>query len=110
MGAALAMAEDTTGIGSGGGADKATIAAPEALESRACGGAGEQGLKGHRMARPQIELMHRWERASERSLGQKECDLARGIDKIGPTDRGKGCDRVKGTHLWRPQSRGYIVT
>ena len=37
--AALAMAEGTFGIGSTGGADKATIAASEALGPRAYGGA-----------------------------------------------------------------------
>ena len=41
MGAALAMAEGTSGIGSAGGADKATAAAPEALGPGAYGGAGE---------------------------------------------------------------------
>ena len=45
MGAALAMAKDTTSVGSGGRADKATVAAPEALESGACGRAGGAGAK-----------------------------------------------------------------
>jgi len=45
MGAALAIAKDTSGIRSGGGADKASIAAPEAFESRAYGGAGGAGVK-----------------------------------------------------------------
>jgi len=40
VGTALAMAEGTSGIGSAGRADKATIAAPEALGPRAYGGAG----------------------------------------------------------------------
>ena len=39
MSAALAMAEGTFGVGSTGGADKATIAASEALGPRAYGGA-----------------------------------------------------------------------
>jgi len=42
VGAALAMAEDTSGVGSAGGADKATVAASEALGPRAYGGAGGQ--------------------------------------------------------------------
>jgi len=40
LGAALAMAEGTAGIGSAGGADKATIAASEALRPWAYGKAG----------------------------------------------------------------------
>jgi len=83
VGAALAIAKDTSGVRSGGGADKASIAAPKAFESGAYGGAGE----GHRMARPRTELTHLWERASERSSGRKGCDRAGGVDKIGPAER-----------------------
>ena len=43
MGAALAMAEGTSGIGSAGRADKATVAVSEALGPRAYGGAGGEG-------------------------------------------------------------------
>ena len=72
-GAALAMAEGTAGVGSAGGADKATAAASEALGPRAYGEAGGACAGS----------MHRCERASEweRSLSQKECDLARGTDE-----------------------------
>jgi len=43
LGAALAMAEGTTGVGSAGGADKATVAASEALRPWAYGKAGGEG-------------------------------------------------------------------
>ena len=45
MGAALAIAKGTSSIGSDGGADKATVAAPKALESRAYGRARGAGAK-----------------------------------------------------------------
>ena len=45
MGAALAIAGGTSGIGSGGGAEKASIAEPKALESGAYGRAGGAGAK-----------------------------------------------------------------
>jgi hypothetical protein len=78
MGAALAMAEGTAGVGSADGANKATTAAPEALghgvwQSRGSTGAGP---KGHRMTRPGVA--HRCERASERS------------ERRGPVRKGKG--------------------
>jgi len=52
--------------------------------------------------------MHRGEMASERLLSQKERNIARGTDEMGPQREGlvrtgKGCDRLKGTHLRRPQ-------
>ena len=67
------MAEGTAGIGSAGGADKATAAASEALGPRAYGEAGGTC----------VGSMHRCERASERErlLSRKECDLARGTNK-----------------------------
>jgi len=67
------MAEGTAGVGSAGGADKATAAASEALGPRAYGEAGGACAGS----------MHRCERASERerSLSRKECDLARGTDE-----------------------------
>ena len=40
IGTAHAMAEGTSGVGSAGGADKATVAAPKALGPGAYGGAG----------------------------------------------------------------------
>ena len=40
MGAALVMAKGTSGVGSAGGADKATVAASEALGPRVYGEAG----------------------------------------------------------------------
>jgi len=39
------------------------------------------------MVRPGTELMHLWERASKHLLGQKGCDQAGGVDKIGPAER-----------------------
>ena len=45
LGAALAIAKGTLGIRSGGGADKASIAAPEVLESGAYSRAGGAGVK-----------------------------------------------------------------
>jgi len=112
--AALSMAEGAAGVGSAGGADKATVAAPEALGPRAYGGVGGAGAKGHRMAKPGMGSTHRCERASERSLSRKECDrgaLTRwGPQEEGPVRTRKECDRVKGTHLWRPQRKGYVAT
>jgi len=51
VGAALAMAEGAAGVGSAGGADKATVAAPEALGPRAYDRAG-----GGRCERPPHEV------------------------------------------------------
>jgi len=67
------MAEGTAGVGSAGGADKATAAASEVLGPRAYGKAGGAC----------VGSMHCCERASERehSLSRKECDLTRGTDK-----------------------------
>ena len=45
MSTALAIAESTSSVGSDGKTDKATVAAPKALESRAYGGAGGAGAK-----------------------------------------------------------------
>jgi len=45
MGAALAIAKDTSSIRSGGRADKASIAAPKAFKSGAYSGAGGAGAK-----------------------------------------------------------------
>jgi len=47
VGTALAMAKGTSGVGSAGRADKATVAAPEALGPRAYGGAGTSAGCGH---------------------------------------------------------------
>ena len=54
MGAALAMAEGTSSVGSAGRADKATVAASEALGPRAYGRAGGGSAKGLHMARPSM--------------------------------------------------------
>ena len=45
VGAALAMAEGTAGVRSASGADKATVAAPEALGPGAYDGAGGGGVQ-----------------------------------------------------------------
>ena len=58
MDAALAMAKGTAGIRSAGGADKATIAAPEALWPRAYGGAGG-GAWGRCKRSPYGDTCHR---------------------------------------------------
>jgi len=56
VGTAHAMAKGTSSIGSTDRADKATVVAPKALESRAYDGAGGVGAEGHHMARhPGIE-------------------------------------------------------
>jgi len=106
MHAALAMAESPAGIGSAGGANKATVAAPEALGPRAYGGAGggEAGAKGHRIARPCMGPMHHSQRASERLLSQKERDIARGTDKMGLQREGLVC---QDTERMRP-GEGYL--
>ena len=78
MGAALSMTKGAAGVGSAGGADKATVAAPEALGPGADGRAGRAGAKGHRMARPGMGSTHCCERASEHSLSRKKCDPRKG--------------------------------
>jgi len=93
MHAALAMAESPAGVGSAGRADKATIAAPKVLGPRAYGraGGGEAGAKGHHIARPRMGPMHHGQRASKCSLSQKERDIARGTDEMGPQREGLVC-------------------
>ena len=102
MGAALAMAEGTSGIGSAGRADKATIAVSKVLGPRAYGGAGGevqkastwQGLAWDRCCK----------RVSKCPLSWKECEgpLQAGLTEGGYVRTQKGCGPVKGTHLWRP--------
>ena len=75
MGAAFAIAVGTSSVGSAGGADKASVAAPEALVPKAYGG--------HRMARPGMRSAYHHERSSEHSLSRKGGDLARGTDELG---------------------------
>ena len=73
MGAALAMAEGPAGVGSAGGADKATVAASEALGPRAYGEGGGACAGS----------MHRCKSASGRSLSRKENGLTRGTNGRG---------------------------
>jgi len=92
------MAKGTSGIRSAGGADKATIAASEALGPMALGGAGGVRKASH-MARPNMGLTD----CCESPLSQKECE---GRPRAGPAEGGyirtwKGHDPMKGTHLWR---------
>ena len=79
MGAALALAEGTSGVRSAGGADKASVAASKALGPRAYGGVGVEVRKaaaGQGLARDR----HR-KRASECLSSRKEC---KGPHKLGP--------------------------
>jgi len=105
MGTALAIAKGTSSVGSDSVADKATIAAPKALESRAYGGAGGAGAKA----------------TAWRGLGWSRCtygkrqarahwvgkDVTKKGESIrwGPAERGRGqeCNRAKGTPLRRLQ-------
>jgi hypothetical protein len=64
VGAALAMAEGTFGIGSAGRADKATVAASEVLGPRVYGGVRAR-VRGRHMARHGMGSMHHCERESE---------------------------------------------
>jgi len=75
MGAAFAIAVGTSGIGSAGGADKASVAASEALVPRAYGS--------HCMARPGMWLAYHHKRLSKPSLSRNEDSLARGTDELG---------------------------
>ena len=87
------MTEGSAGVGSASRGDKATVAVPEALGPGVYDGAGGgAGAKGHRIARPGTGPMHRGERASERLLSQKERDIARGTDELGPTEGGSPRD------------------
>jgi len=109
VGAALSTAEDAAGVGSGGRADKATVAAPEALGPGAYGGAGGCEMPPHGKAWREVDApLREGERASV------ECDrgaLTRwGPRKEGPVRTRKECDRVEGTHLWRPQRKEYVAT
>ena len=150
MHAALAMAEGPAGVGSAGGADKATVAVPEALGPGAYGGAGGGG-GGRCEMPPHSEASHGADaprREGERELVESETRHCEGHQRDGPAERGtcqdtermrpgdryspletaeegtrrdmgprgthmswgpqtvrtgKGCDRLKGTHLRRPQ-------
>jgi len=110
--AALSMAESPAGVGSAGGADKATAAAPEALGPGAYG--GERGREVRKaIARPGTGPTHGGERASERRVGKNatsrgaptrwgsQREGARGTCQDTETMRPSG-----GTHLWRPQRKG----
>jgi len=76
VGAALAMAEGTAGIGSAGGAEKPPLQHPRRWSARRMGRQGV-GAKGHHKSRPGIELRHRHGRASECSMSRKESDRVR---------------------------------
>ena len=49
---------------------------------------GGAGAKGHRIVRPGMGPTHHGERASERSLSQKERDIARSTGELGPEEGG----------------------
>ena len=80
---------------------------------------GRGGVKGHRIAMLGMGPMHRGERASERLLSRKECDIARGTNELGPAEGGSPRDPSgygKNTTEWgvlmvrRPQWKEYIGT
>ena len=97
VGTALAMAKGTAGVGSAGGADKATVAASEALGPWAYGRAGGRAsVKCHRKARPGIGSTHCCKRASECLLSRKGCK--KGTDKLEPAAGGTCQD----TEIMRP--------
>jgi len=89
--AALAMAKGPAGVGSAGGADKATVAAPEALGPGAYGRA-----RGGRCERPSHgEAWHGADaprQEGERASSRKEHDLARGTDEVGTAEEGSPRD------------------
>jgi len=110
VGAALAIAKDTSGIGSGGGADKASVAAPEAFESGAYGGAGGAGAKATAWRGPGRSRRtsgkgrvsaHRVEKDATEQGESTRLGLQRGT--------GKECDQAKGTHLRRLQREDTSV-
>jgi len=86
VGITLAMAEGPAGVGSAGGADKATVAASKALGPRAYGEGGGGACAGS---------MHHCESTSGRLLSRKGCGLARA-----PT--GKGGGTCQGMEVMRP--------
>ena len=87
VGAALAMAEGATGVGSAGGADKATVAASKVLGPWAYGRAGGRAsAKCHCKARPGIGSTHCCERASKCPLSRKGCE--KGTDELEPAAGG----------------------
>jgi len=75
VGTAFAIAVGTSGVGSAGRADKASVAASEALVPRVYGS--------HRMARPGMQSAYHHKRLSEPSLSQNEDGLTRGTDELG---------------------------
>jgi len=110
MGAALAIAKDTSGVRSGRGADKASVAAPEAFESGAYGGAGGAGAKATTWRGPgrsrhtsgKGRVSAHWVKKDATKQGEStRLGLQRGT--------GKECNRAKGTHLRRLQREDTSV-
>jgi len=102
MGTALAMAKGTSGVGSAGGADKATVAASEVLGPRAYGRVGGEVQKASTWRGLAWDRCRK--RASECPLSRKECEgpPRAGLAEGGYVRTWEGCGPVKGTHLWRP--------
>jgi len=110
VGTALAIAKDTSGVGSGGRADKASIAAPKAFESGAYGGAGGAGAKAtawrglgrsRRTSGKGRVSAYRVEKDATEQGESTRLGLQRGT--------GKECDQAKGTHLRRLQREDTSV-
>ena len=70
-------------------------------------------MNGHHMARPGMGSAHLRGRASKRWLRGRRATLQGSPTSWGlqrgeePVSTQKECDRMKGTHLWRPQRKGY---
>ena len=110
MGAALAIAKDTSGVRSGGGADKASVAAPKAFESRAYGGAGGAGAKATAWRGPGRSRRTSGKGRASAHRVEKDATEQRELTRLGlQRGTGKECDQAKGTHLRRPQREDTSV-
>jgi len=112
VGAALAMAKSTSGVGSASGADKATVAVPKALESGAYGRAGRIGAERPLHGKAWRGVDAPSQKAEQALVGLERIELRKGNRRVGARREGlvrtKECNQVKGTHLWRPQRKGYV--
>jgi len=110
VGAALAIAKDTSGIGSGGGADKASIAAPKAFESGVYGGAGGAGVKATAWQGPGWSRCTSGKGQASAHWVEKDATKQGELTRLGlQRGTGKECNRAKGTHLRRPQREDTSV-
>jgi len=110
VGAALAIAKDTSGIGSGGGADKASIAAPKAFESRVYGQAGGAGAKATAWQGPGRSRCTSGKGRASAHRVKKDATEQGESTRLGlQRGTGKECNRAKGTHLRRLQREDTSV-